>query len=153
MAEPTPTRLVRTVLILVVDRHGNLLLQERDEFAPLAPHRWALPGGAIAAGEHPAAAAERELFEETGLRPGPLALFWHGRRRFEGPPGMVTEWYVYYARTWARQDDVIVGEGRAMVFTPPAAAAGLPLTMNAWCFLDSFVHSAEYTQLLARPGA
>ena len=54
-------------LIVLTLRDGalNVLLIQRED----APHRgaWALPGGYLNQGEEPAAAAVRELFEETGL--------------------------------------------------------------------------------------
>lgn len=49
--------------MVVVQRHdGKILLTQREDFAV-----WCLPGGAVDPGESPAAAALREVREETGL--------------------------------------------------------------------------------------
>jgi len=54
--------------IVLVDRHGRLLLQERDEHAPIAPEKWSLVGGHVDPDEDFEPAAYRELAEETGVR-------------------------------------------------------------------------------------
>jgi 8-oxo-dGTP pyrophosphatase MutT (NUDIX family) len=58
--------------ILLVDREGRVLLFRFDT-ADERPPFWCTPGGALDPGEGYAAAAARELFEETGIRadPGP----------------------------------------------------------------------------------
>ena len=65
---PRPVRRFATVLL--VDPRGWLLLQERDEHAPIDPERWGLVGGHVEDGEDVEHAVHRELAEETGLPPG-----------------------------------------------------------------------------------
>ena len=56
----------RLACALLVDPRGRLLLQERDENAPIAPDCWGMVGGHVEPGEEFEAADYRELAEETG---------------------------------------------------------------------------------------
>ena len=56
-----------------LERQGKLLILERAAGAMVG--FWSMPSGLLDAGETPEAAARRELYEESGLRPeGPLTL-------------------------------------------------------------------------------
>ena len=105
-------------LVLLVDRSGAVLLQHRDGNTSVSPNQWSLPGGRIEPGETPEEAARRELREETGLIAGDLEPLWSGPRPFEdGFPHTVTV-HIFRGTTDATQNDVVLGEGRAMVFVP-----------------------------------
>ena len=52
----------RSVLVIAFDDHGRVLLVRHSYGRPV----WALPGGGMARGEDPAAAAAREFREELG---------------------------------------------------------------------------------------
>lgn len=54
------------VVGIVLDATGERVLLVEHVLHPQRP--WGLPGGWIARGEEPAQTAEREIFEETGLR-------------------------------------------------------------------------------------
>jgi 8-oxo-dGTP diphosphatase len=128
--------------VLLVDKSGAVLLQHRDEHAPGDALLWGLPGGQIEPGESTIAAARRELLEETGLTAGALSLYWHGLHT----DGDVESW-VYCGRTDARQEDVVLGEGLAMVFVPADQVLALDLTRYARPLLREFLASAAYREL------
>jgi 8-oxo-dGTP diphosphatase len=115
----------QVVLVGLVDDRGWVLLQERDSQARVDPDRWALPGGGVEPGEAVADAAARELLEETGLTEDlkplgshivPCAI--HGQDQVA----------LFGARTAATDDDVVLGEGRQIVFVPLDATDSLDLT-------------------------
>lgn len=140
----------RFASVLLVDRRGWLLLQERDEHPVIDPERWGLVGGHVEDGEGYEPAAYRELAEETGIElpPGALRLFreaevWHEAY------GSLDTTQVWYAATELADDDVVVGEGRRIVFVEPAAARALDLTASASAMVPAFLDSAEYRELLA----
>lgn len=133
--------------VLLVDPHGRLLMQLRDGNATYYPHTWGLPGGHGEPGESPAETALRELREETGLSPaGPLALF----ARQELPEQGLTKHY-FCAATGARQEDVVLGEGAAIVFlTADEVRDGRPFTPGTADTLARFLDSPVYAELTAR---
>ncbi|WP_284126638.1 NUDIX hydrolase [Parerythrobacter aestuarii] len=56
--------------VIVSDHEGSILLMRHS----YGPRVWALPGGGVARGEDPAAAAQREIFEEVGIELSRLSL-------------------------------------------------------------------------------
>ena len=64
-AENEPGAPVVCAGAVIRDESGRLLLVRRGK--PPALGTWTLPGGRVEAGESPAAAAAREVAEETGL--------------------------------------------------------------------------------------
>jgi 8-oxo-dGTP diphosphatase len=55
-----------TIAVAVVEHEGRYLIGLREPGAPLAGY-WEFPGGKVGDDETPAAAAQRECLEETGL--------------------------------------------------------------------------------------
>lgn len=72
MSETPPRRIRRAARVLLVDGAGRLLLFRYvpDDLPPF----WLLPGGECEGDEDFAAAARRELFEETGIAAQPRRL-------------------------------------------------------------------------------
>jgi 8-oxo-dGTP pyrophosphatase MutT (NUDIX family) len=136
-------------LVLLVDAHGRLLMQHRSDDAPVAPNLWGLPGGHVEPGEEPLAAAHRELLEETGLTVGRLDLWWRG---VKPGPARVEVW-AFHGVTVAGQEDVVLGEGQAMVFLPPDDVLARDLTVTAALLVPGFLTSREYQSATARARA
>lgn len=55
------------VALALIERNGNILLQQRRDENPLWDKKWEFPGGKINADELPHQAIRREILEETGL--------------------------------------------------------------------------------------
>jgi 8-oxo-dGTP pyrophosphatase MutT (NUDIX family) len=84
--------------VVVVDEHGCVLLCRIDDPQDTKPPVWITPGGGVEPGEEPAAAAVRELHEETGLLLGardlgePVAVC-RGTWTFRGTPLYSEDWF------------------------------------------------------------
>ena len=139
----------RFASVLLVDSRGWLLLQERDEHPVIDPERWGLPGGHVEDGEDYEPAAYRELEEETGIRlePGTLRL-WRELQVFHEAYGTLDTTQVYVARVDLTDADIVVGEGRQIVFVEPSAARTLDLTTSATIAVPDFLDSPDYRDLL-----
>jgi 8-oxo-dGTP diphosphatase len=139
----------RFACVILVDQRGWLLLQERDEHPVIDPEKWGLPGGHVEDGEEYEPAAYRELEEETGVRlePGQLRL-WRELQVFHEAYGTLDTTQVYVARVDLTDADIVVGEGRQIVFVEPAVARRLDLTTSAATAVPEFLDSSDYRELL-----
>ncbi|WP_322921883.1 NUDIX hydrolase [Nocardioides renjunii] len=119
---------VRTdfVQVTLVDPRGRVLMQERDEHAPVWPDMWCFPGGGLEEGEEPAAGAARELAEETGVVLAPEELTDLGLFELATDRGTF-RFHAFVARTTLTDRDVECHEGRQMVFVDPDPLPGLDL--------------------------
>ena len=111
MPEPAP----RLAVVLIVDRRGHLLLQHRDEQAPRAANQWGMVGGHVEPGEDFDAAADRELLEETGVAAGPGDLVLWQEAEFAYSDGQDGTYRLYAGQMDLTDDDIVLGEGRAIV--------------------------------------
>lgn len=135
---------VPLAVVLLVDARGWVLLQERDDDAPRAANQWGMVGGHVEEGEDFEPAAYREVAEETGLAlpPGSLQL-WRDEE-FTYRDGHHGHYHVYAAPVAATDADIVVGEGRQIVFVDPATVTGLDLAESSRHFVPEFLASDLY---------
>ena len=137
----------RIAVVLLVDPRGHVLLQHRDEHAPQAANLWGLVGGHVEPGEDFDTAVHRELLEETGVRTGPGDLVLWEDTEFTYSDGHHSHYRIYAGRVDLTDDDIVLGEGRAIVFVDPATALGLDLAESNAHFLPRFLGSDLYRTL------
>ncbi len=136
---------------ILVDRRGWLLLQERDERAPVAPNQWGIVGGHLEPGEDWEDGMRRELAEETGLEVDGLEL-WFDEVVQHSPKistHLADHWKIWVARVDLTDDDVVLGEGRQIVFVDPTTLGTLDLAPATQHLLPMFLESDAYARLTA----
>lgn len=126
-------------MVVLIDRRGWLLLQERDSAAPRAADQWGMVGGHVEDGEEFEPAAYRELAEETGveLPPGTLRL-WRAEH-YTYPDGHAGDYRIWLAEVDLTNADIVVGEGRQIVFVDPQVVPTLDLSYSAAHFLPQLI--------------
>ncbi len=137
----------RLAVVLLVDERGWVLLQERDEHAPRAANQWGMVGGHVEDGEEFATAVYREVAEETGvdLPDGTLTLWRDAEYTY--PDGHYGRYQIFAARVDLTDEDIVVGEGRQIVFVDPESILGLDLAGSSRHFLPDFLASDLYSTL------
>jgi 8-oxo-dGTP diphosphatase len=140
----------RFACVVLVDPHGRLLLQERDEHPVIDPEKWGMCGGHLEPGEDPLTGAVRELEEETGvlLAPGDLTLV-EVATVFHAAYDSHDELSLYAAAVDLTDDDVVCGEGRQIVFVEAERVLDLDLTGSARQVLPGFLSGPVYSRLCA----
>lgn len=130
--------------VVLVDHRGWLLLQERDEHAPIDPETWSMSGGHVEPGESPEAAAYRELAEETEVVLAPGTLRHHTTVEvFHEAYGTLDPVHVFTADVDLTDADVTCHEGRRIVFVDPATVGDLPLSAAASVVLPDLIHRSS----------
>ena len=139
--------MVRLAVVILVDPQGRLLLQERDSGAPINPDQWGMVGGHVEDGEDFEPAAYRELEEETGIRLGPGELTLWRDEEHSWEEGAQRRYTVWVGGTRLTDADIVVGEGRQIVFVAPDDVPGLDLAPSSRHFLPEFLASEEHARL------
>jgi ADP-ribose pyrophosphatase YjhB (NUDIX family) len=142
---------VRLAVVLLVDRRGWLLLQERDADAPRAADQWGMVGGHVEEGEDFESAADRELAEETGLRLAPGRLLLWQDSEFSYPDGHHGRYHLYAAAVDLTDADIVVGEGRQIAFVDPDVVPTLDLAASSRHFVPAFLDSDLYRSMRSNP--
>jgi 8-oxo-dGTP diphosphatase len=139
----------RLACALLVDPRGWLLLQERDENAPIAPDSWGMVGGHVEPGEDFEVAVYRELAEETGIVWGAGLTLWRDEEfRYAGAT-RPHRYQLWTAPTELTDADITVGEGRQIAFVDPARIPDLRMGESAAYFVHAFLASDTYRSLAA----
>lgn len=135
--------------IILVDRRGWILLQERDELPRIDPEKWGLAGGHVDPGEDFEPAAHRELEEETGVRLAAdgLQLFREFVVDHREAYGTWDVMQVFVAATELTDADIDCREGRQIVFVDPTVARRLDLSSAATDIVPAFLDSDVYATM------
>jgi 8-oxo-dGTP pyrophosphatase MutT (NUDIX family) len=135
--------------VVLVDREGRILLQERDEHPRIDPEKWGLAGGHVEPEEDFESAAYRELEEETGVRlaPGTLGLLGEFVVDHREAYGSWDRMQVFTASTDLTDADIDCREGRQIVFVDPDVARGLDLSAAAVDIVPALLDSDTYARI------
>ena len=139
-------RRIRCVGAILVNPHGQILLQQRDDKPGLLyANHWTTFGGSIEDGETPDEAIQRELLEEIEL--APQLRLW---KVFDNPVQRVTgEWvtveqYIYIGLIDRLMTEITVNEGQAVGYFGVEDLEGLPIAFGfETLFRELFAHKEE----------
>ena len=130
--------------VVLVDRRGWILLQERDEHPLIDPEKWGFVGGGLEKGEDYRTAAYRELGEETGVEIEEGLELFDTFTVFHEHCGQDDEFQLWVMGTERGDADIECHEGRQICFVDPGGLDALDLTASARVALRPFLASDTY---------
>jgi 8-oxo-dGTP diphosphatase len=124
-------------VILFNSDNKTVLMQKRDNKAPVNPNLWAFFGGTNKQGESPEECIVRELKEELDveINPGQMKYL---RDYFH--PKLVTWRYTYIMNFKKNKSDMKLGEGEDFEWIPLDEVLKLDLTGNTRSDLEFFIN-------------
>lgn len=127
--------------VLVVDEHGRILLQQRDDdIPPAGVGRWAIPGGGREGDESPLETALREFEEETTVRLRSVRHFGHYAPPEDPLPDELTL-DVFLSDDTVPRDAITVLEGMDFAYHAIEDLPGLPANPPTRRYLEEIVAS------------
>ncbi len=125
------------VNLILHDRDGRILLQQRDEDAPTYPALWCLFGGGIDPGETPEQALTREAWEELRYRPQAPRLLCV--RPYEDARYGKMGHHYCFLEACSDKRSLRLGEGQGMGWLRLDEMAGLPFIERDWAIVHEEV--------------
>ncbi len=151
MAEPRYVPRSISAGVILVDPHGRVLMQLRDDDPRIMyPGHWGLTGGAADKDEPPEDTARREVREETGIdleHFEPFRAYYFAGAPAAKPSSRARaeyELYIYHAACTTPLEDMICGEGRELRFLAPEEIGALDIAYNHREVLAEFFASPAY---------
>lgn len=138
----------RVSAVILVNPDGWLLLQERDAAASVAPNKWGLVGGHLEPNEDFEGAAYRELAEETGANWKSGLVRWFDGTFRHSAERRANRVQVWVGATDLTDRDIVLGEGRQIIFINPAEIHRLDMGEMAGHFVTALLRSAIYADLV-----
>jgi 8-oxo-dGTP diphosphatase len=135
---------------ILVNGHGELLLNLRDESKALFSGLWDLIGGTLQAGETPEACMLREVREETGETLHSVRYL----RTFDVPldDAIFGRLYLFRGEIDRRATELLLGEGQEQRFFAPQELASINIVPGTQAVLEAYVASPKYGATMVRSG-
>lgn len=134
--------------MILFDREGRVLLQQRDDdIPPAGVGRWAIPGGGREGEETPRETALREFEEETGIALQRLRYFETAEAEQFGDRLSTT--HLFFADDEVTRERIVVNEGLDFQYFTPDEIERLPMNPGSRGRLARFLASDKYRGTLA----
>ncbi len=135
--------------VILIDRLGRVLLQQRDDDTPPAGYgRWAIPAGHREGDESHRETALREFRQETGVVLTRLRYF-HSFTEADHDALAGRTLHLYFADDQVDEAAIDVNEGLAFRFWSPEEARNLPMNPGTLSMLERFLQHDKYRGSLA----
>jgi len=127
--------------VIILDKDGNVFLQQKDQYAPVNPNRWALWGGGSEGDESSVETIIREVKEELNISIDPSDLTYLKEYKMEvhGGESQVS----VFLMSLKKNQKPILGEGKGFGFFDQKEIQCLRISPLAQQILADFFEKHE----------